>query len=133
MPGSIACCSMAEVAPAAAPAAVQQRALSATAAAAPLQHGWPSCFLRLQQWPRQQLTPSGSQMLRKGRSGQYFGLPSSVQIEDSSSYSNLHLRAEIYEICTLSGALGLLGLFGPMGLWGSVRQCYSGHLFKYIP
>lgn len=63
MPGSIACCSMAEVAP----AAVQQRALSATAAAAPLQHGWPSCFLRLQQqqWPRQWHNTPAARCYRK--------------------------------------------------------------------
>ena len=69
MPGSIACCSMAEVAPAAAPAtaAVQQRALSATAAAAPLQHGWPSCFLRLQQqqWPRRWHNTPAARCYRK--------------------------------------------------------------------
>ena len=68
MPGSIACCSMAELAPAAPPAAaVQQRALSATAAAAPLQHGWPSCFLRLQQqqWPRQWHNTPAARCYRK--------------------------------------------------------------------
>lgn len=69
MPGSIACCSMAELAPAApaAAAAVQQRALSATAAAAPLQHGWPSCFLRLQQqqWPRQWHNTPAARCYRK--------------------------------------------------------------------
>ena len=68
MPGSIACCSMAELAPAAPlAAAVQQRALSATAAAAPLQHGWPSCFLRLQQqqWPRQWHNTPAARCYRK--------------------------------------------------------------------
>ena len=68
MPGSIACCSMAELAPAAPPAAAgQQRALSATAAAAPLQHGWPSCFLRLQQqqWPRQWHNTPAARCYRK--------------------------------------------------------------------
>ena len=68
MPGSIACCSMAELAPAAPPAAVvQQWALSATAAAAPLQHGWPSCFLRLQQqqWPRQWHNTPAARCYRK--------------------------------------------------------------------
>ena len=67
MPGSFACCSMAEVAPALAAAAVQQRALSATAAAAPLQHGWPSCFFRLQQqqWPRQWHNTPAARCYRK--------------------------------------------------------------------
>jgi hypothetical protein len=49
-------------------------------------------------------------MLQKGRSGQSFGLPSSVQKQPNknsymSDYYYYYKKAEINEICTLSGAL----------------------------